>query len=82
MGRFAARVQKVQKVLPAFSGRVQRGWYRPWGHCVAQVQRVHKVQKVQRVVVAASPQFYSQPPKAAYNMAPKGAVPRQRSDTI
>ena len=58
MGRFAARVQKVQKVLPAFSGRVQR------------------------VVVAASPQFYSQPPKAAYNMAPKGAVPRQRSDTI
>jgi hypothetical protein len=58
---------RVQKVRPAFGGLVQR---------------VHKVQKVQRVVVAASPQFYSQPPKAAYNMAPKGAVPRQRSDTI
>jgi hypothetical protein len=26
--RSAARVQKVQKVLPASSGRVQRVWYR------------------------------------------------------
>ena len=45
---FGVRVQKVQRVQ------------RVHGHaCGVRVQRVQKVQRVQRVMVAAPPQFYS-----------------------
>ena len=64
--RCAARVQRVQKVLPAFSGWVQRVvvaafWTRPLG---VRVQRVQKVQRVQRVMVAPFGRIIKMAPEA------------------
>ena len=60
------RFQKLVEMITPDFYFVKRFFMGPF---TARVQRVQKVQRVQRVV-------------AAYIMAPKGAVPRQRSDTI
>ena len=64
------RFQKLVEMIPPDFYFVKRFFMGPFAARVQRVQRVQKVQRVQRVVVAA------------YIMAPKGAVPRQRSDTI
>ena len=60
------RFQKLVEMITPDFYFVKRFFMSPF---TARVQRVQKVQRFQRVEVAA------------YIMAPKGAVPRQRSDT-
>ncbi len=40
-----ARVQKVQRVLPAFGRRVQRGRYRLWAMSLYAVEVLHRTSK-------------------------------------